>query len=118
MYLHGGFSPAKGIPTMTYNEVMAGFDGLAAADKNRFLTQARAMLAADNSSLRVGAKVQFKSKGGFIAGTFVRAKRKNAEVLSLYNQLGMKEKAASRWSVPFAALIPLTPDKAQFFEFP
>jgi hypothetical protein len=104
---------------MKYNEVIAGFDSLTAAEKVRFLSDARMMIANDNASIRVGAKVQFKSKGGFIAGTFVRLKRKNAEVISKYDRYGMKSQFGTvRWSVPLAALIPLTPEKAKFFEFP
>lgn len=103
---------------MKYNDVMSAFDSLSAAEKVRFLSEARTMMANDNASMRIGAKVQFKTKGGYVAGTFVRAKRKNAEVLSVYNQWGMKQMHPVRWSVPFAALIPLAADKVSMFEFP
>jgi hypothetical protein len=104
---------------MKYNDVMSGFDSLSAAEKVRFLSEARTMMAYDNAALRRGSKVQFKSKHGFIAGVFVRAKRKNAEVTSVYDRYGTKSQYGTvRWSVPMAALIPLTPSQVSMFEFP
>ena len=70
-------------------------------------------------NLRSGAKVQFKVKGGgFVAGTFIRLKRKNAEVLSKYGRHGLPSAYPVRWNVSPELLIPLTTDQVKMFEFP
>ena len=70
-------------------------------------------------SLRSGAKVQFKVKGGvYVAGTFIRLKRKNAEVLSKYGKHGLKQPFPVRWNVSPELLIPLTAEQVKMFEFP
>lgn len=95
------------------------FKTLNAADQRRVLDSGQRQLDFTNSSLRSGAKVQFKIKGGmFIPGTFIRMKRKNAEVLSLYNRYGMKGQYPGRWNVSPALLIPLTTEQVKLHEFP
>lgn len=77
------------------------------------------MLKIESFSLRYGAKVQFKLKGaGYIAGTFVRLKRKNAEVLSSYGRHGLRCPYPVRWTVSPELLIPLTTEQVKLFEFP
>lgn len=73
----------------------------------------------DAGALSPGAKVQFKTKSGvYIAGTFIRLKRKNAEVLSKYGEGGIKREFPARWNVSLGLLIPLTPEQIKLFEFP
>ena len=77
------------------------------------------MLKSESWSLRSGAKVQFKVKGGvYVAGTFIRLKRKNAEVLSKYGRHGLPMAHPVRWNVSPELLIPLTTDQVKMFEFP
>ena len=56
--------------------------------------------------------------GGFVAGTFIRMKRKNAEVKAMYGRYGLPSGNALTWTVPAGALIPLTPEQVKLFNFP
>lgn len=104
---------------MTFNEVFEGFKSLNSADKRRLLESGNAIMKTEAFNLRYGAKVQFKVRGGgFIAGTFMGLKRKNAEVMSLYGKYGMKAQFPMRWRVSPELLIPLTADQVKLHEFP
>ena len=77
------------------------------------------MLDFENSNLRFGAKVQFKLKSGrFIPAVFVRSKRKNAELKSMYNRYGSLNATPVTWTVSPSLLIPLTAEQAALHQFP
>ena len=104
---------------MTFNEVYGEFVKLSAAEKVRFLEAGRKTLSFENSNLIFGAKVQFKLKDGrYIPAVFVRSKRKNAEVKSMYNRYGLKSSVPVTWTVSPSLLIPLTAEQAKLHEFP
>ena len=104
---------------MTYNEVFQAFSKLTPAEKSRFIEAARQQVRFDNTNLLAGAKVQFKTQHGvFIAGTLVRMKRKNAEILSKFNRDGLKPGAVVRWNVAPELLIPIPSDQFGMYEFP
>ena len=85
---------------MTFNEVFEEFKKMPTADQRRLIEAGTKLLRWNNSNLLTGSKVQFKTKNGvFIAGTVVRMKRKNVEVLSLYGSEGIKRGHAGRWNV-------------------
>jgi hypothetical protein len=104
---------------MQFNEVFEAFKKLTPAEQNRLIDAGRKLIQFNNATLRSGAKVQFKTKHGvFIAGTFIRMKRKNAEVLSLYGSEGIKRGHAGNWSVSPELLIPIPSDQVGMYEFP
>jgi len=96
---------------MTFNEVFAGFKTLNSADQQRVLDEGRRLKRFTNSSLRYGAKVQFKHSktGAIIEGTFIKMKTKYAEVMSPQDKYGLPHSNAMRWSVPPEMLIPVAP---------
>lgn len=104
---------------MKFNEVFEGFKTLTPAEQRRLIESASQIMRFNNASLRSGAKVQFKTQHGvFIAGTFVRMKQKNAEVLSLFDRSGLKRGSAVRWNVSPELLIPIPSDQVGMYEFP
>jgi len=104
---------------LTFNELFEEFKKQTTADQRRLIEAGTKLLTWNNSNLLAGSKVQFKTKHGvFIAGTLVRMKRKNAEVLSLYGQEGIKRGHAGSWNVAPQLLIPIPPDQVGMYEFP
>ena len=104
---------------MNFNEVFEAFKTLTPAEQRRLIESGSQLLKFNNASLRAGAKVQFKTQHGvFIAGTMVRMKRKNAEVLSKFDRNGMKLNSAVRWNVSPELLIPIPSDQVGMYEFP
>lgn len=105
---------------MTYNEVFEGFKKLTPAEQLRLIDAGRQLVRFNNTfRLLAGSKVQFKTQHGvYIAGTFIRMKRKNAEVLSKFNRDGLKPGATVRWNVAPELLIPIPSDQVGMYEFP
>lgn len=104
---------------MKFNEVFEAFKSLTPAEQRRLIESGSQLLKFNNSLLLTGSKVQFKTQSGvFIAGTLVRMKRKNAEVLSKFNRDGLKVGTAVRWNVSPELLIPIPPDQVGLYEFP
>jgi hypothetical protein len=103
----------------TYSELFEQFKKLSTSDQQRLIDDARQYVKSRNIlGLHYGAKVQFRHSKtrAVIPGTFIRMRTKYAEVMSDYNQNGVKQPTPVRWSVSPEVLTPLTPEQARMAE--